>query len=272
MTITVSDFNYIRKIVRDRAGLLLAEDKVYLVESRLTRLAKEEGLNSIGGLVAYLRQNPLHSLYEMVVEALMTNETFFFRDERPFNALKTAIVPELIEKRKKEQTLNIWCAACSSGQEPYSIAMLLQEYFPQLNHWKIHLFASDISTTILERARAGCYGKHEINRGLPPSFLKKYFHALGSEWQIKDSIRRMVEFRQLNLTTPFPSLPSMDIIFLRNVLIYFDPETKQAILARVRQVLQPDGYLFLGGGETTINLDDCFEPVQVDKVVCYRLR
>jgi chemotaxis protein methyltransferase CheR len=272
MSINSSDFDYIRKIVRDRTGVLLADDKTYLVESRLNRIAKDNGVKSISGLVAKLRQQPLNGLSEVAIEALMTNETFFYRDEHPFNALKTHILPELLLKRETTKTLNIWCAACSSGQEPYSIAMLLQEEFPQLATWNTRLVASDISTAILDRARTGIYAQHEVNRGLSPTLLNQYFKPIDNGWQIEKKIRRMVEFRQMNLTDSYLPLAQIDIIFLRNVLIYFDVETKRSILAKVKRILQPDGYLFLGGGETTLNVDDAFEPVQFDKAVCYRLR
>lgn len=272
MPINTADFDYIRKLVRDRTGVVLSDDKHYLIESRLSILAKNAGVNSIGALVTQLRQKPFNPLYNLIVEALMTNETFFFRDEHPFQALKINILPELLKQRQIEGNLNIWCAACSSGQEPYSIAMLMREHFPHLSKWKVQIIASDISTAMLEKARIGRYGKHEIIRGLPTTFLHKYFQPAGNEWQIKEEIRQMVEFRQINLTSTFPALPVMDIIFMRNVLIYFDLETKRGILSRVGRVLKPDGYLFLGGGETTINLDDAFQPVQFGKAVCYRWR
>lgn len=272
MTINNADFDYIRKLVRDRTGVMISEDKTYLIESRLAMLAREAGANSVSGFLSQLRQKPSYPLYQPIVEAMMTTETFFFRDELPFQAVKTFILPELLQKRQDQYTLKIWCAACSTGQEPYSIAMLLREHFPQLSSWTVQLLASDISSSVLERANSGRYNHHEIRRGLSESLLKKYFQPFGNEWQIREDIRQMVEFRQLNLTETFVPIPQMDIIFLRNVLIYFDLETKKTILTRVRQILQPDGYLFLGGGETTVNLDDTFEPVQFQKTVCYRKR
>ncbi|MBE9096297.1 protein-glutamate O-methyltransferase CheR [Tychonema sp. LEGE 07203] len=274
MPITIADFDYIRKLVYDRTGVFLSEDKMYLVESRLGILAKQAGTNSVSGLVAELKkikQQHFNPLYESIVEAMMTNETFFFRDVNPFEILKTSIVPELLKKSQGDRTLNIWCAACSSGQEPYSIAMLLREYFPQLARNQVQIIGSDISTAMLKRANSGCYAQHEVLRGLPTALLHKYFHDCGKEWQIKEEIRSSIEFRQINLTQPLNSMPQMDIIFLRNVLIYFDVQTKQSILARVRRVLRPEGYLFLGGGETTVNLDSAFKPVQFEKAVCYRL-
>lgn len=275
MPITIADFDYIRKLVYDRTGVFLSEEKMYLVESRLGMVAKEAGTNSISGLVAELKQikqQRFNQLYESTVEAMMTNETFFFRDINPFEILKTSVLPELLKQIQGEGTLNIWCAACSSGQEPYSIAMLLREYFPQLARNQVQILGSDISTAMLKRANSGCYAQHEVVRGLPTALLHKYFQHCGKEWQIKEDLRKAIEFRQINLTEPFGSMPQMDIIFLRNVLIYFDVQTKQSILARVRRVLRPKGYLFLGGGETTVNLDPAFELVQFEKGICYRLR
>ncbi|MEG3840169.1 protein-glutamate O-methyltransferase CheR [Microcoleus sp. herbarium14] len=221
MPITIADFDYIRKLVYDRTGVFLSEEKMYLVESRLAMVAKEAGANSVSGLVAELKQikqKRFNPLYQSTVEAMMTNETFFFRDVNPFEMLKTSVVPELLKQRQGDslpyaaRTLNIWCAACSSGQEPYSIAMLLREYFPQLARNQVQIIASDISTAMLKRANSGCYAQHEVVRGLPPAFLHKYFHHCGKEWQIKEEIRRAIEFRQINLTEPFGSMPQMDII------------------------------------------------------------
>ncbi|MEG4287161.1 protein-glutamate O-methyltransferase CheR [Microcoleus sp. A006_D1] len=272
MPITIADFDYIRKLVYDRTGVSLSEEKMYLVESRLGMVAKAAGANSVSGLVAELKQikqQRFNPLYESTVEAMMTNETFFFRDVNPFEMLKTSIVPELLRQRQG-CTFNIWCAACSSGQEPYSIAMLLREYFPQMRN-QVQIIASDISTAMLKLANSGCYAQHEVVRGLPTALLHKYFDRGSKEWQIKEEIRRAIEFRQINLTEPFGLMPQMDIIFMRNVLIYFDVQTKQSILARVRRVLRPDGYLFLGGGETTVNLDPAFKLVQFEKGICYQL-
>jgi chemotaxis protein methyltransferase CheR len=207
-----------------------------------------------------------------VIEALATYETTFFRDVYPFEALKDFIIPELIERRKGDRSINIWSAACSSGQEPYSIAMLIREHFPMLASWNMRLIASDFSSKILARARNGRYNQLEVNRGLGETLRNKYFEQLNNEWLLKEDIGRMVEFHQLNLIQSWSSLPPMDIIFMRNVLIYFDTQTKKAILGKVRQLLRPDGYLFLGGGETTLNLDDSFERVQFNKSVCYKLQ
>jgi len=223
-------------------------------------------------LVARLRAQPFNGLHQKVVEAMTTNETSFFRDVHPFEALKKAVLPELIKKRATERKLNMWCAASSSGQEPYTMAMILREHFPTLANWTVRFIASDISMEMLERARAGRYSQLELNRGMPAPLLVKYFQRQGMEWQIKEDLRRMVEFRQMNLADTWPSLPEMDLVFMRNVLIYFDVPTKKEILGKVRRLLRPDGYLFLGIAETTLNLDGAFERVQFDKSGCYRLR
>ncbi len=272
MSINYADFEYICQLVRDRTGIALAKDKMYLVESRLTPLASKASIDSLKKLVQILREERFSFLHELVIEAMVTTETSFFRDNYPFEALHKFLLPELLGLRQSERKLNLWCAACSSGQEPYSLAMLIQENFPQLTNWTVQLSATDISTSMLARAEAGYYNQHEITRGLSSNLLEKYFSLRGKHWQIKENIRQMVEFRQLNLAEAWFPMPQMDIIFLRNVLIYFDIETKQAILARVKRILHPEGYLFLGGGETTINLDSAFEPVKFDKAVCYRLR
>lgn len=272
MPIKDRDFQYIRTLMLSRTGVVLTEDKKYLVESRLAFLVKEAGVSSLEKLLVKLQRDSFSTLHQQVIEAMMTTETLFFRDVEPFEALRDFLLPELIEKRQSQRHLNIWSAACSSGQEPYSIAMLIREKFPQLASWKICLIASDISNKMLDLARAGCYNQHQISRGLPVELLKKYFQPLGTEWQIDAQIRHMVEFHQFNILETWCLLPPMDIIFLRNVLIYFDIITKKKILAKVKNLLRPDGYLFLGGGETTINLDDSFESVKLNKAIGYRLR
>jgi chemotaxis protein methyltransferase CheR len=222
--------------------------------------------------VARLRTAPLNGLQQKVVEAMTTNETSFFRDVQPFEMLKQMVVPELMKRRATERRLNVWCAASSTGQEPYSLAMMLRESFPSLGGWKVRISASDLSTEVLEKARRGRYSQLEVNRGLPAHLLVKYFQRQGVEWQIKDDIRNVIDYRQLNLIEPWPALPPMDVILIRNVLIYFDVETKRQILGKARRLLRPDGYLFLGGAETTLKLDDSFERVEFQRTGCYQLR
>lgn len=272
MGINSQDFGYLCQLVHERSAVVLDTSKTYLAELHLTPLAEAEGFDSLSSLVEYLRSHPYSNLHDRAIEALVITETSFFRDGYPFEALKNFVIPELIARRAKEKSLKIWCAACSSGQEPYSIAMLLREHFPQIATWNVQIIASDFSNLILARARQGYYSQWEIQRGLPIELREKYFQPQPHGWQIKPAIRHMVEFQQINLTHPWSSMPAMDVIFLRNVLIYFDTETKKSILSKVRQQLRPDGYLFLGGGETTIYLDDAFTRVPCDRGACHRLQ
>ena len=272
MSINNSDFEYIKKLVKNKSGVSLTDDKHYLVESRLLSIAKEIKVNNVSNLIAHLRKDSFNNLHWQVVEAMMTTETMFFRDKLPFDCLKLSILPELIEKRKIERSLNIWSAACSTGQEPYSIAILAYENFPQLQTWNFSIIASDISHQNLKRASNGYYNIHQINRGLSNSIHQKYFKKQGQEWQIIKLIRKKVKFIHLNLLENWYCIPKMDIIFLRNVLIYFDVEQKQEIFTKIKQVLRNDGYLFLGGGETTINIDNDFQPVKLNNTICYQLK
>jgi chemotaxis protein methyltransferase CheR len=272
MSLNNADFEYIRKLIRDRSAISLEAGKEYLVESRLNAVARKEKFDSLESLIAALRQNPYSDLVAKAVEAMTTNETTFFRDNHPFEALKRKVLPEIIGKRQAERRLNIWCAACSSGQEPYTIAMILLEHFPELKDWLVRIVASDLSNEMLARTRAGRYSQIEVNRGLPTPLLAKYFQAQGIEWQISNDLRRMVEPVQVNLSADWPALPPMDIIFIRNVLIYFDVEMKKTILSKARRLLRPDGYLFLGAAETTMNIDDNFDRIQFELSGCYKLR
>lgn len=270
--LNLNDINYIRELVRRHSAIVLEPDKAYLIETRLAPLAQQTGFASLQELIAALRNNTVQGLLGRVVEAITTHETSFFRDLHPFETLRTQVLPDLITRRQPGQTLAMWCAACSSGQEPFSVAMLLHEHFPTLVRGRLRIIATDLSNTILARAREGLYSQIEINRGLPAALLTKYFDKQGLRWRLKPDIRRMVEFQQGNLAEPWPSLPPMDIVFMRNVLIYFGLETKKSILGRIRGILKPDGYLFLGTSETTLNLDAAFEPIPMGKTLCYKLR
>jgi chemotaxis protein methyltransferase CheR len=272
MSLTPANFDYVRTLVRQRAAIVLAQDKVYLAETRLAALAWQEGFSSVDHLLARLRSGPDDGLHRKVVEAMTTNETSFFRDFHPFEVLRQTVLPELMQRRPAGVALHVWSAACASGQEPYSLAMLVCEHFPALAAGRLRILASDLSTEMLDRARKGVYGQMEVNRGLPARLLVKYFQKQGSDWQIKDDVRRLIEFRQINLVGTWPALPALDVVLLRNVLIYFDVATKKQILGKVRQLLRPDGCLILGGAETTINLDDTFERVAVGRSGYYRLR
>jgi chemotaxis protein methyltransferase CheR len=270
MTLASADFDYIRELVFDQTAIVLEPGKEYLVESRLVPVARDEGVEGVGELVASLRRTPDRTLRTRVIEAMTTNETSFFRDVAPFELLRTTVVPELIERRALNRALNIWCAAASSGQEPYSVAMILNDHFPELASWSVRILATDLSTAVIERARNAVYSQFEVNRGLPATMLVKHFDREGTSFALKDEIKKAIEFDILNLIRPWPSLPIMDIVFIRNVLIYFDDETKRNILGRVHNVLCPGGYLFLGGAESTMHLHDGFERVPAERAGCYR--
>jgi len=272
MVITASEFDYIRRLVLEQSAIVLEQDKQYLAESRLLPLARREGFDSLASLVACLRTKIFDGLHLKVVEAMTTNETSFFRDFHPFEALRESLLPQLMIRRAYSKELNFWSAACASGQEPYSLAVLLQEYFPNLAGWKVRIIATDLSAEMLARAREGRYSQLEVNRGLPAGLLVKYFLRHGNDWRILEDLRRRVEFQIINLAETWPLLPLMDVVLMRNVLIYFSLDTKKKILGKVRQLLKPDGFLFLGGAETTFNLDDAFERVQFDRTICYRVR
>jgi chemotaxis protein methyltransferase CheR len=272
VALSPADFQFVSTLVRQRSAIVLEPEKSYLLEARLSPLARSEGFASIEAMVLQMRAQPFNGLHRKVVEAMTTNETSFFRDLHPFEALKTVVIPEVLKHRQAERKLSIWCAASSSGQEPYTIAMTLMDHFPQLASWTVRILATDISSEMVARSRAGRYGQIEVNRGLPANLLVKYFEKKGMEWVVRPEVQKLCEFRELNLIEPWGALPPMDVVFLRNVLIYFDVDTKRTILNNVRKVLQPWGYLFLGGAETTINLGDTFNRVQFDRAGCYRLK
>jgi chemotaxis protein methyltransferase CheR len=271
MTIDPPQLAYLCDFVYRRSAIVLTPEKEYLVESRLGPVARAKGYGSVDALITALRTLPVNGLHTSVVEAITTHETTFFRDQHPFEALKNMLLPALKAARTSTRSLVIMCAACSSGQEPYSIAMLLKEHMPDLPSWKVRIIGVDLSEAVLARAREARFTQSEMNRGLPAPLLVKYFDRVGTEWQLKKPIRDMVELRQMNLIEPWPSLPRVDVMFIRNVLIYFDLPTKKAILARVRQALAPDGYLLLGGAETTLNIDEKFERVPACPSTVYRL-
>lgn len=260
MTVSKEAFAYVSDLVRRRAAIVLEPGKEYLVDARLASMATDSGLASIDALVEHVRRDATSAEHQRlcreIVEALTTNETSFFRDVHPFETLKSKVLPELIEARATVRSLRIWCAAASTGQEPYSIAMLIREHFPQLAGWDVRIVATDLNRAVLARARSGTFRQLEVNRGLPARMLVKYFDKRGLDWQLKPVITQMVSFQELNLLDRWPLSGPQDIIFLRNVLIYFDLATKQTILGRVRDVMASESVLFLGGTETTNNVDE----------------
>ena len=255
---TLSDYEFLRKLLKERSGLDLSADKQYLVESRLIPLARRSGLPGLAELVQKLKAGS-NALTTEVVEAMTTNETFFFRDKIPFDHLRETIFPALVQARASRRSLRIWCAASSTGQEPYSIAMCVKQ-FTGLSGWRVEIVATDLSQEVLEKSKAGIYSQFEVQRGLPIQMLVKYFTQVGELWQLSADIRGMVQHRQLNLLQDFSQLGKFDVIFCRNVLIYFDQGTKAAIFERLSRVVEPDGMLMLGAAESVVGITDAFRP------------
>ena len=267
-----ADFTFVADLVRKNSAIVLDDNKVYLVKARLSSLCREQDFDDLASLVRALRANPNGKLSDQVVEAMTTNESSFFRDGHPFELLRTNVLPKVVEARASERKLDLWCAAASSGQEPYTIAMVLKETLPELSTWNVKILATDINEAVLEKAVSGVYSQLEINRGLPAAKLVKYFSRDGITWKVNDELRKMIDFRALNLIGNWPVMPQFDIIFIRNVLIYFDIETKKLIFERLRKLLRPNGFLFLGAAETTINIDDGFERLRAGKTSCYQVK
>jgi chemotaxis protein methyltransferase CheR len=258
--VTPLDYDFLRKLLKERSGLDLSADKQYLVESRLMPLARKAGLAGIPDLVQKMKAGAAAALTTDVVEAMTTNETFFFRDKIPFDHLSDTILPMLLQSRASRRTLRIWSAACSTGQEPYSIAMILKEKAAALSGWRIEIVGTDLSQEVLEKSRAGIYSQFEVQRGLPIQLLVKHFTQTGELWQISSELRGMVQHRQLNLLQDFSHLGKFDVIFCRNVLIYFDQQTKINIFDRMARIIEPDGMLMLGAAESVVGITDAFKP------------
>ena len=258
---TPHDFDYLRRLLKERSGLVLSAEKDYLLESRLLPLARRHGMTSLGELVLRLRQPGSTALAIAVTESMTTNETFFFRDRLPFDHLRDTVLPALIAARGREKRIRIWCTAAASGQEPYSIAMMLKAMAAQLTGFRIDILATDLSVEVIARAKAGLYSQFEVQRGLPIQLLVKHFEKNGDMWQIAPDLRAMVQFRTLNLLHDFSPLGQFDVVYCRNVLIYFDQPTKTGVLERLARQMPGDGYLMLGAAETVVGLTDCFRPV-----------
>lgn len=256
------DFDFLAGMLKERSGLMLTPDKVYLLESRLTPLARKRGLDTLDALVQKLRMRGDQPLLRDVTEAMTTNESFFFRDNTPFDLFKNHVMPGMEKARSGQKRLRIWCAASSTGQEPYSLAILLREQWHKWKDWRVEIVGTDICTQVLEKAKAGSYSQFEVQRGLPIQLLIKYFKQEGDIWRLNDDIRDMVTYRPFNLLDNFAGLGSFDVIYCRNVLIYFDQPTKSAVLDRMARVLAKDGTLFLGAAETVLGITDAFRPVR----------
>jgi chemotaxis protein methyltransferase CheR len=259
--VTPLDYDYLRRILKERSGLVLSADKQYLVESRLLPLARRAGLAGLSGLVQKLKGPNAEPLTVEVVEAMTTNESFFFRDKLPFEHFRDVIMPALLDARAAQRRIRIWCAAAATGQEPYSLAMCLKELGWATAGWRTDIVATDLSTEVLEKAKAGIYSQFEVQRGLPIALLVKYFTKLGGCWRIAPELRAMVQYRPFNLLHDFTHLGIFDVVFCRNVLIYFDQPTKIGVLDRIARITAPDGYLALGAAETVVGLTDSFKPI-----------
>ncbi len=245
-------------LLRKESGLALDESKKYLLETRLEPLAAQEGYASINDLYMAVRNTNNSLLRQEVVDAMTTNETSFFRDRMPFDIFKNEVIPDLIKRNERSRRIRIWCAACSTGQEPYSLAMELASMSAKMPGWNIKILGTDITEAVLKKAREGTYSQHDIQRGLPTPYLIRFFKQSGMNWVLNSDLKRMVEFKRLNLLSNFSWIGQFDIVFCRNILIYFDVETKKTVIGRIGGVLAPHGALFLGGSETLLGIDNPF--------------
>lgn len=257
----ITDFDIYKNLLKEKSGLILTQDKSYLLESRLTPVAKKWGYDGIPAMTNTLRGMPEKELITDIVEAMTTNETSFYRDNTPFENFKEVVLPYFKEKNPANKNLRIWCAAASSGQEPYSLAMLLKEEAPNMPGWNFEIIGTDISLEILDQAKEGVYTQFEVQRGLPITHLMKYFTQDGEKWRINQDVKNMIQYKYFNLLDGMTMLGKFDVIFCRNVLIYFDQADKKNIMERAAQQLNDDGFFFLGGAETILGITDCFKNV-----------
>ncbi|MBG0566861.1 CheR family methyltransferase [Actinoplanes aureus] len=270
MTLSQAEFAFVSNLVRREASIVLAPGKEYLVEARLIPVARAVGAANVNDFIGDLQKRPNPQFQRKIIDALTTNETSFFRDREPFAALTDVVLPELIKSRATQRKLRFWSAASSSGQEAYSLAITLQEALPA--GWSYEIVGTDISTAMVERAQKAEYSQVEVNRGLAATQLVQYFERAGAHWRVIPALRKSVEFKHMSLTAPFPPMQPFDVIFLRNVLIYFDVATKRQVLQNAARILRPDGWLFLGAAETTIGIDDNYERVAAGRTSAYRTR
>jgi chemotaxis protein methyltransferase CheR len=263
---TPADFDFVAQMLRRRSGLVLTPEKAYLIESRLAPIVRKHSLASFEAVVLRLRAGD-ERMARDVTEAMTTNESFFFRDKTPFDHFEKLMLPKLLQSRASQKRLRIWCAAASTGQEPYSLAMILKEKSIQLRDWKIEIIGTDLSNEVLDRAKAGLYSQFEVQRGLPIQMLVKYFAKEGDQYRIKDDIRSMVQYRPANLLDAYSGFGTFDVIFCRNVLIYFDEATKRGVLERMVQLLPDDGYLLLGAAESVVGVTNVLSPLEAARGV-----
>lgn len=258
----VEDFDMFSALLKQRSGLVLTKDKAYLLESRLMPVARKWNVKDLEELAGIIRNRRDEAVIKDVTEAMTTNESSFFRDQKPFDQFKTVVLPHLLNARAAKKHIRIWSAACSSGQEPYSLQMLLMEEGPKLAGWRIEIVATDLSSEMVAKARNGIYTQFEVQRGLPITHLVKYFRQVGDKWQISQELRDKIQFREFNLLSDMTPLGQFDVIFCRNVLIYFDQPTKGKVLESMAKLLPPDGVLYLGGAETVLGVTEKFKPME----------
>jgi len=273
MSLTQDDLDAVCGLVNDLCGVFLDETKGYLIESRLADLVAREGCESYVALAEMARTEAATGLRTEIVDAITTNETLFFRDNSPFDALRHKVIPHLLDASAKSSFPNrirIWSAACSAGQETYSIAMTIRELIPNLDDYNITILGTDVSDAAIAKASRGRYAKHEVERGLSPKQLADYFVAVDDGWQVRDELRAMVSFQRLDLREPFDHLGHFDVVFCRNVAIYFTAEARRDVFDRITRVLQPEGALFVGSSETLHDLGPAFEPLHHCRAVFYR--
>jgi chemotaxis protein methyltransferase CheR len=265
--ISPENYRFLQEYVRTQVGIVLEDNKHYLFETRLTPILKHHGLASLNDLCTILRAKRDIGLSHEVVEAMTTNETYFFRDPAQYEAIRTVLLPRLARERRETKTLRFWSAAASTGQEAYSLAMLLLQQ--GLEDWKFEILGTDFSPKVLERARAGVYQQIELNRGLPAALITKYFHRRGTEWQLNEKVRKMVRFETIDLRHNLRSLGPFDLVFCKNVMIYFDDDTKRQIMKDLHSTLHRGGWLLLGGAETALGLENRFERQIVGTATVY---
>ncbi len=273
MIVTSSDIEAVSGLVIDLCGILLDESKGYLIESRLTPIAEAAGCRSFADLAYQARHSGDHALQTRIVDAITTNETLFFRDQSPYEALQFKALPEMIDSKIGSvypKRLRIWSAACSTGQEPYSIGMTLCELIPDIHSWDVSILATDISDAAVRQASAGRYSPYEIDRGMKPDLLKRYFNQDAGGWKIRDEVRSLVKFQRINLLETFSALGMFDVIFCRNVAIYFSPQARAGLFNRLANILNPNGYMFVGSSESLADLGPQFAPQHHCRSVFYQ--
>ena len=258
---TPENFDFIANLIHQESGIILTQEKTYLIESRLTPIGRNHSSQNIDEFIDILRKKANKDIIKEIVNSMTTNESLFFRDQKPFNNFQNIVLPNIIKARHNKKTIRIWSAAASSGQEPYSLSILLKEISAQIKQWKIEIVGTDICTNVLERAKLGIYSQFEVQRGLPIGLLMKYFSQSSEGWHISDEIKSMVTFNYFNLMNDMKELGNFDIIFCRNVLIYFNQDTKRQVLNQLASIMAPDGYLFLGGAESLLGITEKFKPL-----------